>query len=91
MEYYRLSQKLNWLLERVGRKWKIKKGALQVICHFLKMIGETEFLLGEMEKIVVRTFGNYNRKPDKKTNTGYRRNSALQFTPKGLLVFYTVN
>ncbi len=42
MVYYRLSQKLNWLLEKVGRKWKLKKGALQVIVHFLKMIGEVE-------------------------------------------------
>ncbi|GEM_PF-3732244 len=57
MVYYRLSQKLNWLLEKIGRKWKLKKGALQVIHHFLKMIGEVEYLLGEMEKTIVRTFG----------------------------------
>jgi hypothetical protein len=57
MVYYRLSQKLNWLLERVGRKWKLKKGALQVIVHFLRMIGEVECLLGEMERTVVRIFG----------------------------------
>ena len=57
MVYYRLSQKLNWLLARVGRKWKLKMGALQVILHFLKMIGEVEYLLGEMEKTVVRMFG----------------------------------
>jgi hypothetical protein len=57
MVYYRLSQKLNWLLERVGRKWKLKMGALQVISHFLKMIGEVEYLLGEMEKTLIRTFG----------------------------------
>jgi hypothetical protein len=57
MVYYRLSQKLNWLLERVGRKWKLKMGALQVISHFLKMVGEVEYLLGEMEKALVRTFG----------------------------------
>lgn len=57
MVYYRLSQKLNWLLEKVGRKWKLKNGALQVINHFLKMIGEVEYLLGEMEKTTVRTFG----------------------------------
>jgi hypothetical protein len=55
--YYRLSQKLSWLLERVGRKWKLKKGALQVIVHFLRMIGEVEYMLGEMEKTIVRTFG----------------------------------
>src|SRR5450759_582666 len=46
MVHYRLSQKLNWLLEKVGRKWKLKKGALQVITHFLKLIGEIEYLLG---------------------------------------------
>jgi len=46
MVHYRLSQKLNWLLEKVGRKWKLKKGALQVISHFLKLIGEIEYLLG---------------------------------------------
>ncbi|MGZ7136542.1 MAG: hypothetical protein ACXVHY_11750 [Methanobacterium sp.] len=57
MVYYRLSQKLNWLLEKVGRKWKLKKGALRVINHFLKMIAEVEFLLGEMEKTIVRMFG----------------------------------
>lgn len=57
MVYYRMSQKLNWLLEKVGRKWKLKKGALQVICHFLKMVGEAEFLLCEMGKTIVRTFG----------------------------------
>ncbi len=57
MVYYRLAQKLNWLLERVGRKWKLKKGALRIIIHFLKMIGEVEYLLGEMEKTVVKTFG----------------------------------
>ena len=56
-EVLRLAQKLNWLLEKVGRKWKLKKGALQVIIHFLKMIGEIEYLLGEMEKTIVRTFG----------------------------------
>lgn len=55
--YYRLSQKLNWLLEKVGPKWKSKKGALQVINHFLKMIGDVEFLLGEMETTIVRMFG----------------------------------
>lgn len=57
MVYYRLAQKLNWLLERVGRKWKLKNGALRIIIHFLKMIGEVEYLLGEMEKTVVKTFG----------------------------------
>jgi len=57
MVHYRLSQKLNWLLEKVGRKWKLKKGALQVITHFLKLIGEIEYLLGDMEKTIVRTFG----------------------------------
>lgn len=57
MVHYRLSQKLNWLLEKVGRKWKLKKGALQVISHFLKLIGEIEYLLGDMENTVVRTFG----------------------------------
>jgi hypothetical protein len=46
-----------WLLEKVGRKWKLKKGALQVISHFLKLIGEIEYLLGDMENTVVRTFG----------------------------------
>ncbi len=44
-------------MDKVGRKWKLKMGALQVISHFLKMIGEAEFLLGEMEKTVIRTFG----------------------------------
>lgn len=57
MVHYRLSQKLNWLLEKVGRKWKLKNGALQVITHFLKMMGEVEYLLDEMEKTIVRTFG----------------------------------
>ena len=57
MVYYRLSQKLHWLLEKVGRKWKLKKGAIQVISHFLKMIGEIEYLLGDMEKTIVRKFG----------------------------------
>ena len=57
MVYYRISQKLNWLLEKVGRKWKLKKGALQIINHFLKLIGEIEYLLGDMEKAIVRTFG----------------------------------
>jgi hypothetical protein len=57
MVYYRLSQKLNWLLEKVDRKWKLKKGALQVIIHFLKLIGEIEYLLDDMEKTMVRTFG----------------------------------
>ncbi|MCG2738415.1 MAG: hypothetical protein L6282_18690 [Candidatus Methanoperedenaceae archaeon] len=57
MVYYRLSQKLNWLLEKVGRKWKLRKGALQIIRHFLKMISEVEFLLCEMETTIVRMFG----------------------------------
>ncbi len=57
MVYYRLSQKLNWLLEKVGRKWKLKKGALQIIIHFLKMMGEVEYLLDEMENATVRAFG----------------------------------
>jgi hypothetical protein len=57
MVHYRLSQKLNWLLEKVGRKWKLKKGALQVISHFLKLIGEIEYLLDYMGKTIVRTFG----------------------------------
>lgn len=57
MVHYRLSQKLNWLLEKVRRKRKLKNGALQVITHFLKMIGEVEFLVSEMEKTIVRTFG----------------------------------
>jgi len=57
MVYYRLSQKLNWLLEKVERKWKLKKGALQVINHFLKLIGEIEYLLDDMEKTTIRTFG----------------------------------
>lgn len=30
---------------------------LQIISHFLKMIGEVEFLLGEMERTIVKTFG----------------------------------
>jgi len=55
--WYRLSRKLNWLLEKVGRKWKLRKGAIQVISHFLKMIGEIEYLLDDMEKTIVRKFG----------------------------------
>jgi hypothetical protein len=59
MVYYRLSQKISWLLDKVGRKWKLKKGALQIIHHFLKTIGEAEYLIGGMEKTIaiVRTFG----------------------------------
>jgi hypothetical protein len=34
-----------------------KHGTLQIITHFLKMIGEVEFLVSEMEKTIVRTFG----------------------------------
>ena len=34
-----------------------KKGSIQVITYFLKMIGEVEFLISEMEKTLNRTFG----------------------------------
>ena len=57
MVYYRLSQKFGWLLENIGRKWVLKKGSIQVITYFLKMIGEVEFLIGEMEKTLNRNFG----------------------------------
>ncbi len=73
MVYYRLSQKLNWLLERVGRKWKLKKGASQIIGHFLKMIGEAEFLLSEMEKAIVKTFGIGGIATIEKQTTGLRQ------------------
>jgi hypothetical protein len=52
-----LSQKFVWLLEKTGRKWTLKKGSIQVITHFLKMIGEVEFLINEMEKTLDITFG----------------------------------
>ena len=70
MVYYRLAQKLNWLLEKVGRKWKLKKGALQVIIHFLKMMGEVEYLLVEMENTTVRAFGIGGIITVDKNNTG---------------------
>jgi hypothetical protein len=57
MVYYRLSQKFGWLLEKTGRKWTLKKGSIQVITYFLKMIGEVEFLISEMENTLNRTFG----------------------------------
>ncbi len=73
MVYYRLAQKLNWLLERVGRKWKLKKGALQIISHFLKMIGEAEFLVGEMGKTIVRSFGIKGRTTIEKQTTNLKQ------------------
>jgi len=72
-------------LEKIGRKWKLKKGAIQIIHHFLKIIGEAEYLIGGMEKTIaiVRTFGI----GDNNTNKGDGWNSDLQLTVRAYLIF----
>lgn len=58
MVNYRLSVKFNWLLEKKGRKWKLKEGAIQIVKYFLGMIDELEYRIRRwMGSEETKTFG----------------------------------